>query len=57
MYFYEYWYFIKDLNRVLEEKNKENNNLDEQMKGYSSIKQGKTKMPNIKMPSVNLPKY
>lgn len=56
--YYEYWYFVKDLSKVLEEKNKESNKMNEQMnENYASTKSSmQPKMPNIKMPSMSTPK-
>ena len=56
--YYEYWYFIKDLSKVLEEKNKEssrmNDEINEQRANQPKLKQ--PKMPSIKMPKLNSPK-
>jgi len=61
MYYYEYWYYVKNLSEYIKAKNKQQTEQQEQQdKSMASMRsQYKPKMPTapkIKTPSVRLPK-
>ena len=62
MYYYEYWYYVKNLSEYIKEKNKQQQAQQEQQESQSSAmrKQYKTptmpKVPSIKQPSFKMPK-
>ena len=61
MYYYEYWYYVKNLSEYIKAKNKQQGESQEQqdsqmqsMRSASSPKMPKT--PNLKTPSLKMPK-
>jgi len=58
MYYYEYWYYVKNLQEHLKERNKQNKDQQEQAnERTNSFKTPKMpKVPNLKTPSLKMPK-
>ena len=61
MYYYEYWYYVKNLSEYIKEKNKKQGDSQEQQsKQMSSMRSQYTpkmpKTPKISTPSLRMPK-
>ena len=58
MDYYEYWYYVKNLQEHLKERNKQNKDQQEQAnERTNSFKTPKMpKVPNLKTPSLKMPK-
>jgi sortase (surface protein transpeptidase) len=61
LYYYEYWYYVKNLQEYLKAKNKQQEDQQEQAEAQkNSYKMHKTpkmpKVPNLKTPSLKTPK-
>lgn len=62
MYYYEYWYYVKNLAEYIKQKNKANEDQQEQankQQGDMSSKYKTPKMPKVptfKQPSMKMPK-
>tara|TARA_Y100000287_G_scaffold182444_1_gene180000 strand:+ start:2868 stop:3089 length:222 start_codon:yes stop_codon:yes gene_type:complete len=64
MFYYEYWYYVKNLSEYIKEKNKQQQAQQEQQEERSSSMRNQykpkapkmPKMPSIKTPSFKMPK-
>jgi len=61
MFYYEYWYFVKNLQEHIKDKNNQNKDQEEQQQQqaseYSSMKApSMPKIPTMKAPSIKMPK-
>lgn len=62
MYYYEYWYYVKNLSEYIKAKNKQQSEQSEQQeKSASSMRSAYTpkmpKTPSLKSPSIKMPKF
>ena len=62
MYYYEYWYYVKNLAEYIKQKNKANEDQQEQANKQQSDMSSKyktpkmPKVPTFKQPSMKMPK-
>jgi len=63
LYYYEYWYYVKNLSDYIKEKNNQNKDQEEQQMQQQNQMNSKYKapaMPKIqtpKMPAMKMPKF
>jgi PAB1-binding protein PBP1 len=63
MYYYEYWYYVQNLQEYIKTKNKQNEDQQEQANEQQNTMSSKykaptmPKIPSMKAPSMKMPKY
>jgi hypothetical protein len=63
MYYYEFWYYLKNLSEYIKEKNNQNKDQEEQSAKQQSEMSSKYKAPampkiqGMKAPSMKMPKF
>ncbi len=63
MYYYEFWYYLKNLSEYIKEKNNQNRDQEKQQAQQQSDMSSKYKMPampkapTFKAPSMKMPKF
>jgi hypothetical protein len=63
LYYYEFWYYLKNLSEYIKEKNNQNKDQEEQSAKQSSDMSSKykspsmPKIPTMKAPSMKMPKF
>ena len=63
MYYYEYWYYVKNLSEYIKAKNKQQSEQQEQQDKQSASMRSQyaspkmPKAPTIKTPSIKMPKF
>ena len=63
MYYYEYWYYVKNLSEYIKAKNKQQSEQQEQQEKQSASMRSQyaspkmPKAPTIKTPSIKMPKF
>lgn len=63
MYYYEFWYYLKNLSEYIKEKNNQNKDQEEQSAKQQSEMSSKyktpsmPKVPQMKAPSMKMPKF
>ena len=63
MYYYEFWYYLKNLSEYIKEKNNQNKDQEEQSAKQQSEMGSKFKTPSMpkihgmKAPSMKMPKF
>lgn len=56
--YYEYFYIVKELSEMLKEQQKGNTKQEDSMnEKMDSMKSQTPKMPNMKVPSIKMPKF
>ena len=62
MYYYEYWYYVKNLSECIKERNKQQKDQQEQANERQNSMSSKyktpkmPKVPTMKQPSIKMPK-
>lgn len=61
MYYYEYWYYVKNLQEYIKAKNKQHTDQQEQQEKQSAAMRSQStpkmpKVPSMKAPSIRMPK-
>ena len=63
MYYYEYWYYVKNLSEYIKSKNKQQADQQEQQEKQSAATRSQYKTPkmpaapSLKSPSIKMPKF